>query len=373
MALENRPCRIFFCYRRNTAQIANFVSSVMIRDTENDYGNIWYSNRIKEGNFDEDPEALMRETEIVVFFIGEHFTGGFLDEHHQTIESTVTARELVAMEKERRRREENHEKELRILMLNIDGGYLDQKCYDDLRILFLNAGLMAPNPRLYTSRNPIVFDSRNQDVFDLVKNDLAPRCAKPPEGRPIMLDNGNYIFGSYSQITEDGTDDTPIEWIELTRRGNQVLLLSRYVLDCQRFDRSSNNSWNGSYIKKWLNGRFRKLAFSNREAEYVLPSTDESIGGCVFLLSKKDVEALIPSEESRLGTATVYARGQGLWFNEIVQSGEKAGCLWWLRTSGTDPNTANCVISNGTIPDEGVSTYADWVGVRPALWVKLDG
>ena len=84
-------------------------------------------------------------------------------------------------------------------------------------------------------------------------------------------------FGHYPQ-TSRGNDNTPIEWLILAREGNKALLLSRYGLDAQPYNKErACVTWEECTLRTWLNGTFLNKAFTAQEqAGIVLTSVDNS-------------------------------------------------------------------------------------------------
>ena len=71
-------------------------------------------------------------------------------------------------------------------------------------------------------------------------------------------------FGNYPQ-DKDGTEK-PIEWIVMKNEGNQVLLLSKYVLDAKSYNEEWEDvTWETSDIRQWLNNEFYTAAFNKSE------------------------------------------------------------------------------------------------------------
>lgn len=71
-------------------------------------------------------------------------------------------------------------------------------------------------------------------------------------------------FGNYPQ-DKDGTEK-PIEWIVMKNEGNQVLLLSKYVLDAKPYNEEWEGvTWQTSDIRQWLNNEFYTTAFNKSE------------------------------------------------------------------------------------------------------------
>ena len=204
------------------------------------------------------------------------------------------------------------------------------------------------------------------------------------------IDKLQYVtFGTYPQ-TAAGNDKTPIEWLVLDVQDDKVLLLSRYGLDCQRYNSVYKNvTWETCTLRKWLNNKFLNQAFSPEEQDAILMtdvdnsrsqgysqwSTD---GGNnkqdkMFLLSYAEAKHYfsVTSENTRNIQSrvepTAYAIQRGA--NYKTKDGKSAG-WWWLRSPGSNQNSAARVYPDGSLGNCRVnSTYE---AVRPALWVNLE-
>ena len=184
-------------------------------------------------------------------------------------------------------------------------------------------------------------------------------------------------FGNYPQ-DKDGTEK-PIEWIVMKKEGNQVLLLSKYVLDAKPYNEEVEEvTWETSDIRKWLNNEFYTTAFNKAEKARIqtslIKNEDNSEYGTsggndtedkVFLLSEKEVETLFSNEEERIAKATEYAQKSGVYVKK-----EKGAC-WWLRSPGNFSDYAAEVIVSGWVYRNGYDVYYDSGGVRPALHLNL--
>jgi len=216
-------------------------------------------------------------------------------------------------------------------------------------------------------------------------------------------------FGAYPQ-TADGTDKTPIQWDVLHNSGKELLILSKYILDCRRYHGDyTNTSWKECDLRKWLNGEFYQTTFQSTEKQAILvshctdngedsPDTDDRI----FLLSVKEARewtgkvTLHSSGVSRRAIGTEFARvkkadGCKLYMydkrgNEdyVLAHGHEVGCSWWwLRTRGQKEiegsggekmNDASRAFFVGT--RSSIRSYArvnlSGYGVRPALRLSLE-
>lgn len=204
---------------------------------------------------------------------------------------------------------------------------------------------------------------------------------------------GNYVsFGTYPQ-TKAGNDATPIEWLVLARDGNKALLISRYGLDAQPYNKDHTSvTWETCTLRTWLNGMFYNKAFSSAEQAAILTTNvDNSKSQCysgwntsggnntqdkVFLLSYAEASKYFgvtynsSNTKSRVAP-TAYAIAQGAGKNSSYKTadGIDAGG-WWLRSPGYSQRRAVCVYSDGSFCS--IVVYSDSVAVRPALWVNIE-
>ena len=184
-------------------------------------------------------------------------------------------------------------------------------------------------------------------------------------------------FGNYPQ-DKDGTEK-PIEWIVMKNEGNQVLLLSKYVLDAKPYNEEWEGvTWQTSDIRQWLNNEFYTTAFNKSEKAKIqtslIKNEDNSEYGTsegndtedkVFLLSEKEAETLFSDEEERIAKATEYAEKSGVYVNK-----EKAA-WWWLRSPGDYGFSAAGVDDDGWVYRIGYNVDYSSDGVRPALHLNL--
>lgn len=164
-------------------------------------------------------------------------------------------------------------------------------------------------------------------------------------------------FGSYEQDNSSINGKEPLEWIVLDVNGDEVLLVTRYVIDCQSY--YSNNAYvqsSESYIKQWLNNDFAKEAFSSKELN--------KIAGEVSLLDVNQAKNLFASTSERTGIATEYAKARGIGLGSSY-----GNCEYWLYPSNSLSHFSAKVNVNGSISSKAESAN-DLVGVRPSIIVK---
>lgn len=209
-----------------------------------------------------------------------------------------------------------------------------------------------------------------------------------PKSDPLTwLENGNVLFGSYPQ-TKKG-ERQPIEWLVLKREEDRALLISRYVLNAKPYNVTfTDTTWAECSLRGWLNGRgtgdFPQEAFTAEERERILqtpvsadknpyfstnpgkPTKDK-----VFLLSIPEAYELFSSEEARRCAPTDYVKSQGMYTNNDYKADGRPSCWWWLRSPGSNSNSAACVNYGGSVYGSGNYVSFGSVGVRPALWINL--
>ena len=205
---------------------------------------------------------------------------------------------------------------------------------------------------------------------------------------------GNYVsFGTYPQ-TKAGNDATPIEWLVLARDGNKALLISRYGLDAQRYNKDNTSvTWETCTLRTWLNGMFYNKAFSSAEQAVILTTNvNNSKYQCysgwstnggnntqdkVFLLSYAEANKYFgvtydnsSNTKSRVAP-TAYAIAQGGWTSPSKKTADGTAAGWWLlRSPGYYQRYTAYVSGDGSLSYHNVD-YGS-ASVRPALWVNVE-
>ena len=188
-------------------------------------------------------------------------------------------------------------------------------------------------------------------------------------------------FGNYEQDDDPEDGSEPLEWIVLDQKEDSVLLLSRYVIDGKRYHSAYTDiTWENCDLRNWLNHEFFRTAFSEKQQEQIMETEVKNSGNKeldiyggndtydrVFLLSIEEVAKYTGSDRERKAIATKYAQEQDVWINEEDESAD-----WWLRSPGNNTSRAACVYFSGGVDEYGDFAFYHFVGVRPALWVKLN-
>ena len=235
-----------------------------------------------------------------------------------------------------------------------------------------------------------------KDVDSLLVNDhnLSAAAAAATAARDAKYSVGNYVtFGHYPQ-TSGGNDSTEIEWLVLARDGNKALLISRYGLDAQLYNREYVSiTWEKCTLRTWLNGTFLNKAFTEEEQKGILLTNVDNgssqgyskwstSGGNntqdrVFLLSYAEANKYLgvtyddsKNTKSRVAP-TAYAIKQGAYtFSSNKTADGTAAGWWWLRSPGGDQIDAAFVDEDGSLNYDFV--IRGNAVVRPALWINLE-
>ncbi|MFH5800905.1 DUF6273 domain-containing protein [Haladaptatus sp. CMAA 1911] len=205
-------------------------------------------------------------------------------------------------------------------------------------------------------------------------------------------------FGTYPQ-TADGNDSTPIQWRVLRKSGEELFILSEYILDCKRYHNENMNiSWRDCDLRQWLNDEFYTAAFDDAEKEFVKTTlcTDHGEGSPdtedkVFLLNVAEVNSLTDThgkdilrargtefaKKKKSDGCQLYVMDKNVDEDYIHEDGEKYGCSWWwlrnqgkLKDEGTDPSRAVFIGTRASIRHY-ARVNLDSYGVRPALKLEV--
>lgn len=215
-------------------------------------------------------------------------------------------------------------------------------------------------------------------------------------------DRSDKVLGRYMQEKREEREQwekKPVKWRVLELRGNRALLVSEKILDVRRFcEESRVTSWKDSDIRKWLNDNenkdgFMKIAFNENETKricrtlvepdafgdvkYETPQGEATVDS-IFLLSGQEIYKYfaVKKEEGRNSSKlqlemipavismTRYAK-------ECRTDGDRSE-NWWLRTVSSGAKSAMYVNVVGQVCAGGEVVEKDNIGVRPAMWIRLD-
>ena len=235
-------------------------------------------------------------------------------------------------------------------------------------VSFLNEILKAPMLQDYKK-------SGNESVsFVSVK---APIVKSAPASAPQCQVGDIIKFGSYPQ---NGNVKEEIEWQVLDVKNGQALVISKYALDCQRYNADRKSvTWENCTLRQWLNSHFLNSAFSKLETNMILAVTisadknpkygtdpGNTTTDKIFLLSILEAKKYFGRSSARKCKSTMFAKENGTLINY------GGNCWWWLRSSGYVQNYVAFINSSGSICEDGNLCYSNKHAVRPAFWLNLD-
>ena len=220
-------------------------------------------------------------------------------------------------------------------------------------------------------------------------------------------------FGHYEQDgnTENGKED--IEWQVLKVESDRVLVVSKYTLDCQRYNtKFTGVTWETCTLRKWLNEDFKNAAFTDGEQKLIptvnianqsSPKWGTSGGNNtddqIFCLSLEEAETYFGEynwydEKSMFGynqnlicAPTQYAINNGAYVYTITETDYEtyyknhhytsdviglSGSNWWFRSPpGLLKSRIGLVYYGGfTGAFWNQSVNCNFIAVRPALYIN---
>jgi hypothetical protein len=218
---------------------------------------------------------------------------------------------------------------------------------------------------------------------DQEKLKLAVAQRKAMEEADLFRTSGNEVqFGRYEQDGNAENGLEPIEWIVLDTQQNKSLLISKYGLTSEYFDRYGTFgkvTWEASSLRKWLNQDFLTSVFSEEEQPTIVKTyVDNSAGqgntdyksvwmnntnDQVYLLSYAEINKYFPDNESRACLPKSEVAAQTVSVDK-----ENGLCRWWLRSPGSLESQSMYVDSDGSC--HSIMAQAMYA-VRPVIWVDL--
>lgn len=181
-------------------------------------------------------------------------------------------------------------------------------------------------------------------------------------------------FGSYEQDNDTANGKEDIEWIVLEIKDGKALVISKYALDCQKYNTSYTSvTWENCTLRNWLNNDFLKAAFSEEEQAMIPtvtvsadknPSYNTNAGNAtqdrVYLLSFSEAKTYFGSNSERICEATDYVKAKN------------TSKMWWLRSVGGYQDNAVYVDANGNVYERGTQVTDVRAAVRPVIWINLN-
>ena len=185
-----------------------------------------------------------------------------------------------------------------------------------------------------------------------------------------------------SGITMGRYMGSPISWRILSVEDEKILLISEKVLDFKPYNKEKREiSWKTCTLRKWLNTEFlentfradekAKIAFTKISDKPFLTFTidqEYDTNDQIFLLSFEEAKSYFDYDQDRQGCPTEYAQSK-----DIIRTKSDLSSIWWLRTSDYSTDFGPYVWIDGRLSHIGYSVDTSFVGIRPAMWIYLNG
>lgn len=180
-----------------------------------------------------------------------------------------------------------------------------------------------------------------------------------------MIDEKSFfdLYGIGETLTFGSYGGKPIQWRVLAKRGGRErLILAENIVAQQPYhERYISMCWQKCSLRKWLNQKFYREAFSFQEQTQIMntrltnhPNPESSVESGpntvdkIFVLSLDELNQYVPEEKDR-----------------ILKD------WWWLRTVGDNNLSACSVYTDGSVYIRGINIHYKEGGVRPAMWIML--
>ena len=202
------------------------------------------------------------------------------------------------------------------------------------------------------------------------------------------------LFGRYEQDNNFENGPEKIEWLKIDENENNILMLSKYVLDCIQNDKENieDKMYENNAVIKWLNDEFMKRVFTDSEEKkiniiknindpFATISQIEKNYGKVFLINKNLITNI--DEGIGKGILTAYAYIN----NDYNYVGEDKTIITFYKDSDYDlydDHGLEYSIDYGIIDDDVIMNYSKnfkiefspksemykYIGIRPAILIN---
>ncbi len=149
-------------------------------------------------------------------------------------------------------------------------------------------------------------------------------------------------------------------WIILEIMDDRALLIKENEINGEKFNDSNGDiTWESSTIRKYLNTKFLKDTFSEKELINIIPTliknNDNDVYGTSGGLDTNDYIFILSSDEIRK-------------YKKLLPNYNN-NC--WLRTPGHSQDSIMFLSINGSIMDYGYDATSEEMSVIPAMWFDL--
>lgn len=194
---------------------------------------------------------------------------------------------------------------------------------------------------------------------------------------------GTVKFGAYEQDNNSSNGTEQIEWIVLDIQGDKIFVVSKNVLDFQRYAPNIQTAvtWENGTIRSWLNSDFYNAAFTGAQKNNIYTTSvaneNNAVYGTsggnttndkIFLLSATEAANYLNTDGKRMSNCTAYALSQNA--DPALRNQTTQSSYWWVRTPGMFNYDAAYVHYTGSVRYDGMAVANVIGGIRPAMWVN---
>jgi len=220
------------------------------------------------------------------------------------------------------------------------------------------------------SSNRIISDQQKEkSVSNPARNIINPGIKKLDIIERILKgETRNLLLGKY-------------RWRVLRKTPGMVLLITENVVNLKPYNfKSGAVTWEKCSLREYLNTEFLDSCFLNKTSYLIETQLENSNnlyknsrGGrdtsdYVFILSLSEAETYFNNHNVFKKNFTT----NNSFISNEFDKDRVAKHPWWLRTPGDSSKYAACVRSDGRIDLIGELVNSYDIGIRPAVWIKLN-
>ena len=178
------------------------------------------------------------------------------------------------------------------------------------------------------------------------------------------------------------------EWRVLDINDGKALIISEYIIEERAYHRSHENiTWAKCSLREYLNNTFyHSDAFNDEERSKIVQTMNitednqwhgtgggDPIYDRIFLLSLAEVVKYFGDSGQLDNRPPNNPTISDQYNSNRIATLNGSACWWWLRSPGYTSLYASHVFRNGILDIYGYNVDYTSGGVRPALWLNLQG
>ena len=205
------------------------------------------------------------------------------------------------------------------------------------------------------SRFVLPYDVKSNYTQKNFEDDLYKKIAyvlkkKVEENDYLKLKNSRYAGLKIGDTFEFGEfDGKPIRWIVISKNNGELLSISENTICRREYGRIKEPSWEDSTLNKWLNKDFITASFRPEEKEMISPVNIDSCNSFFYILNQSEIYTYLSPLD-------------------IVSTSDNES--YWVRTFSSGTYGLICASYGKVDSCSGQPAYKNYVGVRPAFWLK---